>query len=154
MRGGNFMADINPLTEYTVAPEVFEVTTEYVKTLSIDETAKALDMPRQIIVEILEKKESKRFIDAIFLEQGYLNRNRLNDIMTQIIDQKLEEMEETGLGSNKDILEILKFAHQMRMDHQKAAKDEQPGQQVNIQQNFGGDNYNKLLQKIVTGENL
>lgn len=141
----------NPLTEYNVSPELFEVTTEYVKTLSIPETAKALSIPEQAVSEILEKREARSYINSIFLEQGYLHRNKLNDVMTQLIDQKLEEMEETGLGSNKDILEILKFAHQIHMDHAKISKEDVPGQQVNIQNNFGGENYNRLLDRIVTG---
>ncbi len=141
----------NPLTQFDVSPELLEVTNEYVKTLNIDKTATALAIPKQAVVELLEKKEAKRYIDAIFLEQGYLNRNKLNDVMTGIIDLKLEEMEETGLGSNKDILEILKFAHQMRMDHAKAQQEDTPGQQYNIQNNFGGDNYSKLMEQIITG---
>ena len=141
----------NPLTEYNVDPQLFEITTEYVKTLDIQETAKNLQLPAQVVIDILDKREAKRYIDAIFLEQGFLNRNKLNDVMTQIIDLKLEEMEETGLGSNKDILEILKLAHTIQMDHRKAGTEDQPSAQVNIQNNFGGDNYNKLLQQIVSG---
>jgi hypothetical protein len=143
----------NPLTEYNVAPELFEITTEYAKTLDIGKTARALEISEHEVAEILDKREAKRYIDAIFLEQGYLNRNKLNDVMTDIIDLKLEEMQETGLGSNKDILEILKFAHTMHMDHKKANKEDAPGTQVNLQQNntFGGDNYQKLMEKIVTG---
>jgi len=140
----------NPLTEYSVAPEVFEITTEYSKTLSISKTATALDISEHQVVEILDKREAKRYLDAIFLEQGYMNRNKLNDIMESLIDQKLEEMEETGLGSNKDILEIVKLQHQMRMEYAKVNAEEAPGQQINIQQNFG-DNYQKLMERIVTG---
>jgi hypothetical protein len=142
----------NPLCEYSVAPEVFEITTEYSKTLSISKTAIALDISEHQVVEILDKREAKRYIDAIFLEQGYLNRTKLNEVMENIIELKLEEMEETGLGSNKDILEILKLQHQMAMDYKKEAKEEAPGQQVNIQNNFGGDNYQKLMERIVTGD--
>lgn len=139
----------NPLMEYKVSPEIFEVATEYVKTLDIVKTAKTLGLTDDIVTSVLDNKEVKRYIDAIFLEQGYMQRNKLNDVMTQIIDMKLEEMEETGLGSNKDILEILKVAHTMRMDHAKQNKEETPGVTTNIQNNFGGDNYNNLLRKIV-----
>ena len=142
----------NPLTQFNIDPQVFEVTTEYAQNLSITQTAANLHLSEHQVVEILENKAAKRYIDAIFMEQGYMQRNKLNDVMTKIIDMKLEEMEESELGSNKDILEILKQAHTMQMDHQKASKEEQPGQQVNIQNNFGGDNYNKLLEKIVAGE--
>ena len=142
----------NPLTEYNVAPELFEITTEYAKTLSISKTATALELSEHAIVEVLDRREAKRYIDAIFLEQGYLHRSKLNDVMTSLIDQKIDEMEETGLGSNKDILEILKLQHQMRMDYAKETKEEAPGQQVNIQNNFGGENYAKLMERIVTGD--
>jgi len=142
----------SPLQEIKVSPEVFEVTTEYVKTLDLAQTAKALKMTQQEVVEVLDKREAKRYIDAIFLEQGYLNRNKLNDIMTELVELKLEEMRETGQGTSKDILEVLKFMHQMRMDHDKANKDNAPGTQVNIQQNYGGDNYSKLMERIVSGE--
>ena len=141
----------NPLTEYKVSPEIFEVTTEYCKTLSVDKTAKALNLSVMQITEILDQKEVKRYVDAIFLEQGFMQRNALNDVMTSIIELKLEEMKESGLGSNKDILEILKVAHTMQMDHRKINKEETPGMVTNVQQNFGGDNYSKLLDRIVTG---
>jgi hypothetical protein len=141
----------NPLTQYRISPEIFEVATEYVKHLNVKDTAKALDLTPDIVAGIIEKKEVKRYIDTIFLEQGYMQRNKLNDVMSDLIDMKLEEMQETGLGSNKDILDILKLAHDMRKDHAKAEKDEVPGQQVNIQNNFGGDNYNSLLENIMKG---
>lgn len=140
----------NPLTSYKVDPEIFEVTTEYVKHLDTEKTAKALGLSRDQVISVLDHKEAKRYIDAIFLEQGYMQRNKLNDVMTQLIDQKLEEMTESGLGSNKDILEIIKLAHQMRIDHEKMNKEAVPGRQVNIQNNFG-ENYNNLLSRIIGG---
>ena len=142
----------NPLQQYKISPEVFEVATEYVKHLDISQTAKALGLSNDEVSGIIEKREVKRYIDAIFLEQGYMQRNKLNDVMTMLVDQKLEEMMETGLGSSKDILDILQFAHKMRMDHDKASREEAPGTQVNIQQNYGGDNYSKLLEKITSGK--
>lgn len=142
----------NPLTNYNVDPEFFEVATEYVKHLDINKTALALNLPAITITEVLNKKEVKRFIDAIFLQQGFMQRNKLNDVLTKIIDKKLEELEENEMGSNKDILEILKFAHTMQMDHAKMNKEEAPGIQQNIQNNFGGENYSKLLSRIVSGD--
>ena len=142
----------NPLAKISVAPEFFTVATEYVKHLDITKTALKLQLPVTTITEVLNKKEVKRYIDAIFLEQGFMQRNKLNDVLTKIIDLKLEEMEENDMGSNKDILEILKFAHTMQMDHAKMNQEDQPGSQVNIQNNFGGDNYANLLSRIVSGD--
>ncbi len=141
----------NPLTQLTVAPEFFTVATEYVQHLDIGKTARMLNLPVTTVSEVLNKKEVKRYIDAIFLQQGFMQRNKLNDVLTKIIDMKLEEMEENDMGSNKDILEILKFAHVMHMDHATANKDEAPGTQVNIANTFGGDNYSNLLERIVSG---
>tara|TARA_R110000851_G_scaffold94590_1_gene205483 strand:+ start:1337 stop:1777 length:441 start_codon:yes stop_codon:yes gene_type:complete len=141
----------NPLTQYKVSPEIFMVATEYVKTLDLEKTARNLDLTLDQVSGILDKKEVKRYVDAIFLEQGYMQRNKLNDVMTKIIDMKLDEMQESDIGSSKDILEILKLAHTMRMDHGKEAKEESHGAQVNINNNFGGDNYSDLLKKITAG---
>lgn len=143
----------NPLTDYKISPEIFEVATEHVKTLDINETARNLDLPVDVVTGILEKKEVKRYVDMIFLQEGYMQRNKLNSVMTDIIDMKLEEMLETGIGSSKDILEILKLAHTMQMDHRKnTAVAEEPGTQVNIQNNtYGGENYSKLMQQLITG---
>jgi len=142
----------NPLQDYKISPEIFEVATEYVKHLDIASTAKALGIGQDEVVTILDKKEVKRYIDAIFLQQGFMQRDRLNDVMTDVINMKLEEMNETGLGSNKDILEILRFQHQMRMDYLKLEKESAASvknQQINMPVQMGGDNYTALMQKIL-----
>ena len=144
----------NPLTEYKIAPEVFEVATEYCKHLNIKDTATALGLSPDQVVGIIEKKEVKRYIDAIFLEQGYLERNKLQDVMTTILDLKLEEMMESSIGSNKDILDIITAVHKMRMDYDKINQDNQPTVQTNIQNNFGGDNYSNLMKKIIEGGDI
>lgn len=143
----------NPLQALTVAPEFITVATEYVKHLDVAKTAYALKMPAITVTAVLDKKEVQRYIDAIFLQQGYMQRNKLNDVLTKIIDMKMEEMEENEMGSNKDILEIIKFAHTMSMDHAKLNKEDKgPSTNVKIEQNFGGDNYSKLLERIVSGD--
>lgn len=145
----------NPLQDYKISPEIFEVATTYVKTLDLETTARTLDLPVDVVSGILDKKEVKRYVDQIFLQEGYMQRNKLNDVMTKIIDLKVEEMDESEMGSNKDILEIMKLAHQMQMDHNKAAKEASaPSVQNNFQQNVHGDNYSNLMAKIISGEKL
>ena len=66
----SIMSDIvatvgNPLTEYKIDPEIFEVATEYVKHLNIEDTAKALDLRRDQVATILEKKEVKNILNVI-----------------------------------------------------------------------------------------
>ena len=143
----------NPLQALTVAPEFITVATEYVKHLDVAKTAAVLKLPVLTVTGVLDKKEVQRYVDAMFLQQGYMQRNKLNDVLSKIIDLKLDEMEETEMGSNKDILEILKFAHTMSMDHAKLNKEDKgPSTNVKIEQNFGGDNYSKLLERIVSGD--
>ena len=94
----------------------------------------------------------KLFIDTIFLEQGYLNRHRLQDIMSEVMALKLEEMQESGVGSNKDIADLVLILHKMRQDEAKnSATPAGPASQTNVQINNGagfGDNYNSLLEKL------
>lgn len=150
-------AVLNPEEEYKMSPEMLEVVTTYVETSDVNETARALSIPKEKVIYYVNKSEAKRFIDTIFLEQGYLNRNKIQEALTRIIEMKLEEMEESELGSNKDIAELLALAHKIRMEEIKANPDPKgPTSQTNVQINsalpFGGDNYNELMNKLL-GEN-
>lgn len=147
---------LNPEEEYNMSPEMLEVVTTYVETSDVGDTARALGIPKEKVVYYISKSEAKRFIDTIFLEQGYLNRNKIQDTLTKIIELKLQEMEETELGSNKDIADLLELAHKIRMSEIKAnSEPKAPGRQTNVQINstvpFGGDNYNELMQKLIGG---
>jgi len=138
-----------------LAPEVLTVINSYLQTNDIDSTSNILGIPREKIITYLNKKEAKRYIDTIFLEQGYLNRNKIVDAMSTIIDRKLEELEEAELGSNKDIADLLQIMHKMRMDEVKVIQAEQKVNpvlhQTNVQNNINtefGQNYSNLLDKL------
>jgi hypothetical protein len=62
-----------------------------------------------------------------------------------MIQSKLEEAEESGIYTSKDLLELLKFAHQMRVDE---IKNDQTGPTVNIA-NFGQGNYGQLMERLL-----
>lgn len=122
---------------------------------SVD-TAMALQIPHEEVLRYLKTAEVKRYIDHVFEESGYRNKTRLQDIMNIIIDKKLEEIEETGMITDKDILDILAFQHKMRMDELKLqiemekASAKSPSVQTNVQVNsYGGDNYQALLRTIL-----
>ena len=138
-----------------LAPEVLTVINTYLQTNDIDATSNMLGIPREKIITFLHKKEAKRYIDTVFLEQGYLNRNKIVDAMSTIIERKLEELEEAELGSNKDIADLLQMMHKMRHDEIKAMqadnKDATVVHQNNTQNNITasfGQNYNSLLDKL------
>lgn len=136
-----------------ISPEVLTVCNTYLHTFDSDETARILNVPVEYVVQTLQKKEVKRYIDSIFLEQGYLNRFTMQHAITELIKGKFAEMEEAGLASNKDILELLQFAHKVRMDEEKLTIErEKIGElksQTNIQVNQYGENYGHLMSKLL-----
>jgi hypothetical protein len=78
-------------------------------------------------------------------------------LLDELINKKLEDLDETGTGTSLDIVELLEKVHKMKMQElqlsiklAEAEKSNAPTTQNNIQIN-GGDNYNKLLEKIING---
>jgi len=140
---------------YKMSPEILEVANVYLQTNSIHDTALALDIPTEKVNYYINKPEAKRYIDNVFLDQGYLNRHKLIDKMSEIIDKKLEELDEAEMGSTKDIADLLQIMHKMRMDYAKeAAPEKEAGNStnININGNAGfGTNYNDLLGRITNG---
>jgi len=126
----------------------------YLRTTDARLTAQDLGIPQEKVVYYLNKPECKRFIDTIFLEQGYLNRHRIQDVLSEIMETKLEEMRDSEIGSNKDIADLLMMAHKIRTDEAKTialSGGLGPHNQTNVQINNGagfGDNYNSLLEKL------
>ena len=142
---------MNPEQEYSMSPEMVTVVTKYLETNDTGDTARALGIPRERVSYYLGKPEAKRFIDTIFLEQGYLNRSKMQLILDEIIENKLEEMRESEMASNKDIVDILAFAWKIRQDTVKETVEKAgPTTQTNVQINsIGGENYNNLLSKLM-----
>ena len=118
-------------------------------------TADRLNLPIGEVERLLNKRETKTYIDRIYHESGFRNRHRMGELMDAIINQKLQEMDDTGMGSSKDIVEILTLAHKMKMDQMAMelklleAQNKGPGVQINTQINTGGDKYNQLLERIM-----
>ena len=142
-----------------LSPEGLKVAQSYLENgQNILETARHLDMPVEIVEDLLNKKETQRYIDRIYNESGFRNRQKMGDLMDAIIANKLQEMDDTGIGSSKDIIEILSLAHKMKMDAMTMelklleAQNKTPAVQINTQINnsSGGDKYNQLLERILS----
>jgi hypothetical protein len=73
-------------------------------------------------------------------------------LLNKIIDSKLTEAEETGIYSNKDLLDILQTLHKINMDHEKLNAEKSPSKQTNVQVNNYGENLSSLLDRLVRGE--
>lgn len=162
------MTEIVPITEGVVeperiSPEGLEVANMYLVTSSVAATAQELGLPREFVAEQLNDKFVKRYLDTVFLDTGYRNRNKLGDTLDAIIEKKLEEMDEAEISSSKDISELLAQAHKFRIDElkmqlelkklemaEKKATIVNTGPTVNIQDNsMGGSNYGQLMQQLL-----
>ena len=112
-------------------------------------------------MEALSEREVKRYIDTVYLDLGYRNRQNIATVMDDMIQSKLDEAQETGMYSNKDLADLLQQAHKMRMDEIKAQAEVEKingtniKSQTNVQINegipFGQGNYGKLMEKLLNG---
>ena len=149
-------AVLDPEAEWQMSPELMSVVDSYLITTDARLTAQDLGIPKEKVMYYLNKPEAKRFIDTIYLEQGYLNRHRLQDILGEVMELKLEEMRDSEIGTKKDILDVLALAHKIRESEGKLAgiSSDSPGPrtQTNVQINNAadfGNNYSSLLEKLV-----
>ena len=154
---GSAILDPGQDSPWQINPETMEVLESYLLYGDVSLVAKELHIPKQKVTYYLGRPESKRFLDQIYMESGYLNRNRLQDILAEVMELKLEEIRESEMGSKKDIADLIALAHKIRTDEAKISGATGEGSpsvktQVNIQNNTSSDfgsNYNSLLEKLV-----
>lgn len=147
------MSSTDLIEPESISPEGMKVAMAYLENgSSITEAAEVLNMPLADVEGILKKNEVATLINRIYYETGFRNRDKLGKIMDALITQKLEEMDDTEMGSEKDIADLLKLQHDMKMQEMKmeialmeARKKNEPASQTNIQINTG---YDALIQKL------
>lgn len=152
-----------PAETLKISPEALEVANCYLQLQSTKEVAEALDLTTDQVTEYLKRKEVRGYIDHVFQDMGYNNRFLMRKAMDAIIKQKFRELEESGVGSNKDIADLLQISHKMSMDlldrEIQLAKLQQqpqgPQRQVNVQINDSDTSkYAQLVQKLMTGDGI
>ncbi len=153
--------DASPAEYIQISPEALEVANCYLQNQDIRAVSTDLDLPVDLVTDILNRREVRAYIDHVFMDSGFNNRYKMRRAMDAIISQKFKEMEEAGIGSSKDILEILALSHKMTMEQmdkqialEKIRSDKgTPKSQVNVQINNSdsGSNYDKLLGKLMGG---
>ena len=146
----------------TISPEGLEIANSYLQFGNIRGVCQHLQVSEDRVVEALNKREVKKYIDTVYLDMGFRNKNNIASALDEIIASKLEEAQETGMYSNKDLADLLQMAHKMRMDEIKAQADAEKATtnirtQNNVQINdgslpFGQGNYGKLMDKLLNGE--
>lgn len=142
-----------------VSPEAITVMNSYLQNgCSMKETATQLGMPIENVSTFLSQRSVKTLLDQQFAEAGFRNRDRMFGLLDEIINAKIEEMEETGMLPDMDIVTLLEKQHKMKMQElQMSMKLQEVTNNItnNTQNNItiqGGENYNALLDKIIKGK--
>ena len=142
-----------------VSPEALTVMNSYLQNgCSMKETATQLGMPIENVSTFLSQRSVKTLLDQQFAEAGFRNRDRMFGLLDEIINAKIEEMEETGMLPDMDIVTLLEKQHKMKMQElQMSMKLQEVTNNItnNTQNNItiqGGENYNALLDKIIKGK--
>ena len=136
-----------------------EIANSYLQFGNIRAVSDELRVSEEKVAELLNKREVKKYIDTVYLDLGYRNRNNIGKLLDEMIESKLEEAQESGVYSNKDLADLLTMAHKMRMDEIKAQADLEKAQasnirtqnnvQINSEVPFGQGNYGKLMEKLL-----
>jgi uncharacterized pyridoxal phosphate-containing UPF0001 family protein len=152
-----------PAETVRISPEALEVANAYLQLNDARQVADELGIDPEVVTSILAKREVKGYIDSVFFDSGYNNRFLMRKAMDALIKQKFHELEESQMGSTKDIAELLQMSHKMSMDLldreiqlEKAKTQTGPQKQVNVQINEGleGSKYGKLVQQLISGEGV
>ena len=143
----------------TISPEGMEIANSYLQFGNIRAVSDELRVSEEKVAELLNKREVNKYIDTVYLDLGYRNRNNIGRLLDEMIESKLEEAQVSGVYSNKDLADLLTMAHKMRMDEIKAQADLEKAQagnirtqnnvQINSEVPFGQGNYGKLMEKLL-----
>ena len=122
-------------------PVVLAIANDFLSGKSIEEMSDEYGVSQDRITSVVEKKEVKIYIDSVFATQGYLNRVKRINLINQVIDQKIADAVETGVYSNKDLLDWMRHLQEI----ESGLKPKQSGPQVAVQIN----NYDKLMKDLM-----
>lgn len=147
-----------------MSPESMKVIEAYLNCGNdIKAAARMLGMPEETVVAIYKRPEVRTYINTLFMESGFRNRDKFFGIMDHVLTLKMEELEESGMGSSADILDILKAMHSMKMKEMEmeikllTAQNAKPQVQNNTQVNVnlpGSDDpaYRTLMENLMKGK--
>lgn len=147
---------VTPAEVLDISPENLEVANCFLQTQDLVEVANALDLPREVVSQILSRREVKAYIDNVFINVGFNNRFRMREAMDAIIKKKFQELEESETGSSKDIADLLALSHKMTMDELsrqielEKLRSANVKNQVNVQINDAGSKYDNLINRLLT----
>lgn len=143
-----------------ISPEALEVANIYLKSQNLETVADETGLSKTQVLTILERREVKSYIDQVFLNVGFNNKFTLRSALDAIIAKKFQEMDEAGVGSEKDIADLLQLSHKITMDllqkeiELEKLRSSKITTQTNVQINGElGSNYASLLGKLLKPSN-
>ncbi len=122
-------------------PQHLLIANELLAGKSIPQIAETYNLSADRVTAIVDRSDTKRYVDAVIMSQGYLHRARRLNLINKVIDEKLMEAAETGVYSKKDLLDWIKLLNDM--DKETKPKTPQTAVQVN-----NTSNYNTLMQDL------
>lgn len=136
------------MTITKLGPEGYDIANAYIQLGTSKAVSETTGIPEHVVVETLGRPDVKTYLNGVYLDLGYRNRNKLGALLDKMIDSKVEEAEESGIYTSKDLVDLLTLAHKMRMDEIKAEKADTT---VNVN-NFGDNsNYGQLMNRLLEG---
>jgi len=129
----NSIVNVNPTLNLDIS--LIPLVHDYLNGASLDQCAVKFNMPAIQVSEFLDRKEVKRYISNQLVNSGYTAKKRRLDLLTRIVDQKIELAEDAEIPlSNKDLLEVLKALREEENDIRRTNSDteEDSGRQTYI----------------------
>lgn len=149
-----------PAETLSIGPEGLQVANAYLTLADIHKVSEELDMPTELVTQILDRREVRAYVNSVFFSSGFNNRHQVRELMDTIIKKKLQDMDESDTGSTKDITELLALSHKITMETldkelqiEKLRAGNNVKQQTNIQINegIGGSKYSSLIEQLIRG---
>src|SRR5688572_8381884 len=132
----------NALAAPSVDPIFLKVANEYMSGKSIPDIAYELQTTPDRVAQTLERDDVKQYMSTMFLSAGFANVHKLRDLITMVIENKLQEAAETGIMTKKDLLDWMKFAKEL-------IEMERPKKVVPTTAIQVNNNYQSLIESLV-----
>jgi RecG-like helicase len=124
-------------------PVLLSIANDYLDGRDVSQIAEDYGVSEDRVAAVLDKDDVKKYIDNVYVTQGYLNRIRRMKLVNQVIEQKVQDALESGVWSKRDLLDWMKHLN----DLEETAKPKKQSPQVAIQVN----NYDKLMKDLFNG---
>lgn len=153
------LPNVTPAEVLDISPEALEVANCYLQDQDIHKVADQLDITPELVTQILSRKEVKAYVDNVFMNLGFNNRFKMRAAMDAILAKKFQELNDSDMGSTKDIAELLALSHKMTMDEMSRQIELEKLRQTNIKNqlnvqindNGGGSKYENLMKALMSG---